>query len=168
MNSNQLTMIEFVDICFNIAVAMTILAAAKTIWEQNHRWDAVRILFVWMLAALAGRWVGDALFYAGAFTEDQRHTWRIAVSQPILMIGLLRFIANMRASLNVALKGPRIAIVCIDTEGFIVHWNFAATRLLGWREVEVVGRLLENVVVPKRSRAKHRKGIQELKQASNH
>jgi PAS domain S-box-containing protein len=61
-----------------------------------------------------------------------------------------------RAVLDSALD----CIVTIDGEGRIVEFNPAAERTFGWREEEVVGRLMVDVIVPEHLRGPHREGFE--------
>lgn len=49
------------------------------------------------------------------------------------------------------------AVVVADTEGAIVQWNPAATRIFGFTEDEAMGRPLD-LIVPERQRARHNEG----------
>ncbi len=51
------------------------------------------------------------------------------------------------------------AVVGIDAEGFITHWNPQAEAIFGWSRDEVAGRSLADVVVPERFRDAHRAGL---------
>ena len=49
------------------------------------------------------------------------------------------------------------AVVVADTQGVIVQWNPAATRIFGFTEDEAMGRPLD-LIVPERQRARHNEG----------
>ncbi|MDQ3159412.1 MAG: PAS domain S-box protein, partial [Pseudomonadota bacterium] len=51
------------------------------------------------------------------------------------------------------------AFVACDASGVITEWNNAAEVTFGWRRGEVVGRLLDEVIVPPRMRTAHRAGM---------
>jgi len=51
------------------------------------------------------------------------------------------------------------AVVGIDAEGLITHWNPQAQAIFGWSRDEVAGRSLADVVVPERFRDAHRAGL---------
>ena len=51
------------------------------------------------------------------------------------------------------------AFVAADDTGRIIEWNHAAEVTFGWRREEVMGLLLDEVVVPPRMRAAHRAGM---------
>ncbi len=50
------------------------------------------------------------------------------------------------------------AIICIDGYGAITFWNLPAERLLGWRENEILGKNLADVIIPEPFRELHKKG----------
>lgn len=52
------------------------------------------------------------------------------------------------------------AVVVADRAGDVVLWNDAASRLLGWTAVEVVGRPLDTII-PERLRARHNAGFHQ-------
>jgi len=49
------------------------------------------------------------------------------------------------------------AVVVADTDGAIVLWNPAATRIFGFTEDEAMGRPLD-LIIPERQRARHNEG----------
>ena len=51
------------------------------------------------------------------------------------------------------------AIITVDTEGLILEFNPAAERTFGYRQDEVVGKPLQDVVVPHHLRDAHRNGF---------
>ena len=57
---------------------------------------------------------------------------------------------------QVVVDGALDALVSIDQEGGIIHWNRQAERVFGWSREEAVGRSLTTTVIPPRYR-----GVQE-------
>ncbi|MDQ3491929.1 MAG: PAS domain S-box protein, partial [Chloroflexota bacterium] len=53
------------------------------------------------------------------------------------------------------------AIIVIDTHGRITETNFAAERILGWQRSDLVGRMLNETLIPPRYRAAHRLAFAE-------
>lgn len=53
------------------------------------------------------------------------------------------------------------AIVCMDTKGCITFWNPQAEKIFGWKEGEVMGAILSELIVPERYRKMHEEGIQK-------
>ena len=51
------------------------------------------------------------------------------------------------------------AIIVIDSAGRIVKWNSLAVQLFGWDTGEVIGRQVEEIVIPPESRQKYREDI---------
>ena len=51
------------------------------------------------------------------------------------------------------------AIVCMDTTGLITVWNPQAEKLFGWSEAEVIGKELAGIIIPRRYREAHTKGL---------
>ena len=60
-----------------------------------------------------------------------------------------------RLIMNAALD----AIICIDTKGTITFWNPQAEMIFGWKEKEVNGRILSEIIIPEPYCKMHDKGI---------
>jgi PAS domain S-box-containing protein len=63
--------------------------------------------------------------------------------------------AKLQAIVDTALD----AVVRMDREGRIVGWNAQAEKIFGWTGDEVLGRDLDECIVPQRHRAAHRNGL---------
>lgn len=70
--------------------------------------------------------------------------------------------SEQRASL--VLEHALDAIVNIDMQGLIVEWNRAASHIFGYSRSEVLGRRLEDVIVPPEHRIAHHQGMHRLQQ----
>ncbi|KQW99395.1 PAS domain S-box protein [Flavobacterium sp. Root420] len=86
------------------------------------------------------------------------HLWKITdVTQRIISKNLLKQSEErnriiMNSSLN--------AIVTIDITGKITFWNTQAEIIFGWRKEEVLGKTLNQTIIPKRHKEGHSKGLQ--------
>jgi PAS domain S-box-containing protein len=60
------------------------------------------------------------------------------------------------------LEGALDAVVSMNQHGRIVWWNRSAEEVFGWSRGEVVGRLLEEVIIPERLREGHRRGVRHF------
>ena len=56
------------------------------------------------------------------------------------------------------------AIICIDTKGLITFWNPQAEKVFKWKEKEVMGRVLSEVIIPDPYRKMHDKGMENYLQ----
>ncbi len=63
-----------------------------------------------------------------------------------------------RLIMNAALD----AIICIDTRGTVTFWNPQAEKIFGWKEEEVMGRVLSEIIIPHKYREQHTKGIENF------
>ncbi len=63
-----------------------------------------------------------------------------------------------RLIMNAALD----AIICIDTKGTVTFWNPQAEKIFGWKEEEVMGRVLSEIIIPHKYREGHTKGIENF------
>ncbi|MGZ4959511.1 MAG: EAL domain-containing protein [Methylomonas sp.] len=70
---------------------------------------------------------------------------------------------RMSAIVNAALD----AVVQIDKHGLITTWNPCAERMFGWRADEIIGRAAHETIIPRRYRAAHLKGLQDILHGSN-
>lgn len=64
-----------------------------------------------------------------------------------------------RLIMNAALD----AIICIDTEGIITFWNPQAEHIFGWKQEEVMGKRLSNIIIPEPYRSMHDHGMEQYK-----
>ncbi|MDP9431258.1 MAG: PAS domain S-box protein [Actinomycetota bacterium] len=64
------------------------------------------------------------------------------------------------AETQAILDGTNDAFVRIDAEGVITDWNPAAERIFGWAAADVIGRALDETIVPPAMRKAHRRGLQ--------
>lgn len=70
--------------------------------------------------------------------------------------------SEQRAQL--VLENALDAIVNIDMQGLIVEWNLAASHIFGYKRSEVLGRRLEDVIVPPEYWQAHQRGMLRLQQ----
>ncbi|MGR9100082.1 MAG: PAS domain S-box protein [Gammaproteobacteria bacterium] len=54
------------------------------------------------------------------------------------------------------------AIVLMDSYGIVTDWNHQAVQMFGWKEEEALGRRLDELIIPERYRAAHRKGLENF------
>lgn len=71
--------------------------------------------------------------------------------------------ARTRAILESALD----AVVVIDDKGAIQEWNRQAEIAFGWSRTEVLGRMLETVIIPEELRSSHRRGLAGAQERSS-
>ncbi|MFN8488580.1 MAG: PAS domain S-box protein [Caldilineaceae bacterium] len=58
------------------------------------------------------------------------------------------------------LESAADCIIAIDHEGYVIEWNPAAEKTLGWSREEVIGRLMQELIIPPVLRPFHEKGFQ--------
>jgi PAS domain S-box-containing protein len=63
--------------------------------------------------------------------------------------------ARLRATLDTALD----AVIVMDTDGCLVEFNAAAERCFGYRRAELLGRRVDEHIIPERYREAHRLGL---------
>lgn len=52
------------------------------------------------------------------------------------------------------------AIIFIDSKGAVTFWNPQAERIFGWKENEVLGKVLSGLIIPEAYRSRHDEGIE--------
>ncbi len=52
------------------------------------------------------------------------------------------------------------AIICINTKGIITFWNPQAEKTFGWKEEEVSGKLLADIIIPPAFQDMHARGLE--------
>lgn len=67
-------------------------------------------------------------------------------------------LGESRERLDAILRSANDAVICADADGLVVLWNPAAERLLGYREVEMLGQPL-TAIIPERFREAHVAGV---------
>src|ERR1051325_10643362 len=65
--------------------------------------------------------------------------------------------SSIEAHTRAILEGALDAVVSIGHDGRIVRWNRSAEEIFGWQRTEVLGKRLDEVIVPERYREQHRR-----------
>src|SRR5688572_9281407 len=66
------------------------------------------------------------------------------------------------ARLRTLLEGALDAVVTIRGDGSIVRWNRSAEEIFGWPRHEVLGKPMQELIVPERFRERHCRGVAEF------
>lgn len=102
---------------------------------------------------------------------DGMHTFeaRLIVSGPAEVLSIVRDITESRRAEEAlrqseARKGAILdtaldAIITIDHEGRVLEFNPTAEQMFGYRHAEVVGRVLDQLIIPPALRSPHRHGM---------
>lgn len=53
-------------------------------------------------------------------------------------------------------------VIVSDAEGHLIEWNAQAENIFGWSKSEILGRLLQETIIPKQHRAAHKKGMEKF------
>ena len=65
---------------------------------------------------------------------------------------------RLRLIINTALD----AVITMNAEGVITNWNSEAERIFGWSSQEALGRRLSEIIMPRRFREEHERGLQRF------
>ncbi|MEO7924231.1 MAG: PAS domain S-box protein [Chitinophagaceae bacterium] len=98
--------------------------------------------------------------------------WRITTNdkgEPLQAIGICQDITERKKAeedikdseekRRLIMNGALDAIICIDTHGIITFWNPQAEVIFGWKEAEVIGQQLSELIIPEQFRSRHNAGI---------
>jgi PAS domain S-box-containing protein len=55
------------------------------------------------------------------------------------------------------------AVITIDAEGAITHWNAEAEKIFGWTKAEAIGKKLSEIIIPLQHRAAHERGLRHYR-----
>ncbi|KQV30547.1 response regulator [Massilia sp. Root335] len=75
------------------------------------------------------------------------------------LVDSMRVAQGSQAKLQAIVDTALDAVVRMDRQGRIVGWNAQAEKIFGWKGEEVLGRDLDECIVPERHRAAHRNGL---------
>jgi PAS domain S-box-containing protein len=70
-----------------------------------------------------------------------------------------RAFSASKERIRLLIEGALDAVISIDTAGLVTGWNARAEAIFGWREQEVIGRELAELIIPEPQRAAHREGL---------
>ncbi len=59
------------------------------------------------------------------------------------------------------------AIICIDKNENVTFWNPQAELIFGWKESEVMGRLLSEIIIPEQYKDRHERGMENYFKTGN-
>jgi len=79
---------------------------------------------------------------------------------------ILNSIAESEAKSKLIMNSALDAIITIDEMGHILLWNPQAEKIFGWKEEDVVGKVLSETIIPERLRASHEQGMARFRRTS--
>ncbi|CAN5686930.1 hypothetical protein BH11BAC1_BH11BAC1_12380 [soil metagenome] len=98
--------------------------------------------------------------------------WKITYDdkgEPLLAIGSCQDITERKKAeadikdseekRRLIMNGALDAIISIDTDGNITFWNPKAETIFGWKEAEVMGQQLSELIIPEQFRKHHKEGM---------
>lgn len=101
-----------------------------------------------MQAVVAGLFVLTTMLAAALMLR----TWRLHFN---LSESLAESEARLRETINSALD----AVINIDSSGKLIDFNPAAEKIFGWKKEEVLGRAIEDILIPDQHRRAHHEGL---------
>ena len=133
---------------------------------------AIIIPSVLGLLRLYGNWgglynseFGAALFVLNIIVLFTAITWYNAVllnRRDMLRIKSEDALHEREEQIQAIFSNAPDAVVVVDSFGTVTRWNPEAEKLFGWGKEEVIGRTLNEIIVPPRYSGSHIKGMQNL------
>jgi PAS domain S-box-containing protein len=66
---------------------------------------------------------------------------------------------RLRLIIDTALE----AVISMDTDGAVTHWNAEAEKIFGWTQAEATGKKLSELIIPLQHRAVHERGLRHYR-----
>lgn len=73
--------------------------------------------------------------------------------------GVQQALNHRQKEVSAVIENAPDAIIVLNRSGEIVRWNPESARLFGWKEEEVLGKMLSDTIVPEELREAHRMGM---------
>lgn len=70
-----------------------------------------------------------------------------------------QLIRNSEETRRLIMNSALDAIICMDIQGYITVWTPQAEKIFGWKEQEVMGKIMANIIIPEQYREQHKKGF---------
>jgi PAS domain S-box-containing protein len=149
-----ITKLYYIFTAFMLAGGVTHFLDALSFWYPFYRFNTIVVLLTGIVS-----WV--TVFYIAKF-------YRVLLPGQQKIPGA----AKMREEkineeerenerqLQTIYKNAPDAVIVINSKGYIIKWNPAAEKIFGWKEEEVVGKVLNEIIVPEELRQVH---ISEMK-----
>jgi len=97
-----------------------------------------------------------ALFFSMRRADQALVGWQDAIAASARQIALAE--ARLRAMLQTALDG----VIAIDPQGRLIEFNAAAESTFGWPREEVLGKPVQELIIPERFRAPHLEAVNKF------
>ena len=114
-------------------------------------WERVWFRIIVALAFLA------VLFGAFRYRVTQLRRTNVLLNK--LVKDRTKEIKESEEQVQTIIKNAPDAVIAMDEDGRIVKWNAKSEVLFGWTEGEVIGRPLNDIIIPHRYRESHQKGV---------
>jgi PAS domain S-box-containing protein len=99
---------------------------------------------------------------------------KMIIDEEVLYLGFLKNLTEIKLNQEAAartqsillatLEASQDALITIDITGSIVEFNTAAVKLFGFSRDEVIGKHLEELIIPKAFQQAHKKGMEHFRQ----
>ncbi|MEJ7588139.1 MAG: PAS domain S-box protein [Ferruginibacter sp.] len=146
-NPSKNTPLYYLFISFIVAGAITHFLDALNFWYPFYRFNTLVLVVTAAISWIMVFYI-TKLFDNGILTPSQNK----AQTTPVLHDTQVEKALENELQLQVIYENAPDAVIVINSKGFIVKWNPAAEKMLGWKEEEVLGKVLNEVIVPEEFR----------------
>ena len=127
------------------AVVLLRVDIAYPLWEQT--WFRIIAVLVFLVVSF------------GAFRYRVKRLRRKNILLTRLVKDRTKEIRESEEQVQTIIKNAPDAVIAMDEDGRIVKWNAKSEVLFGWSEREVIGRPLNEIIIPRRYRESHVTGL---------
>ncbi len=140
----------FLFAAFILACGATHFLDAVTFWFPLYRLNALVRLITGIVSWVTVFYI--VKFLPVAFTLKSHKLLENEIAQRKIIEAELRF---SQEQVETIYRNAPDAVIVINSKGNIVKWNPAAEKMLGWQEEEVLGKVLNELIVPEQYRQQH-------------
>ncbi|MEP7143075.1 MAG: PAS domain S-box protein [Ferruginibacter sp.] len=153
-NGLKITRIHYFFTAFFLAGGVTHFLDALSFWYPIYRFNTIVVLLTGIVGWIAVFYI--AKFYR-AFSPGPQNILEPANE---LQERIKEEEWENEIQLQTIYKNAPDAVIVINSKGNIIKWNPAAEKMFGWKEEEVTGKILNEIIVPEEFRQVH---ISEMK-----
>ncbi|MEP7108984.1 MAG: PAS domain S-box protein [Ferruginibacter sp.] len=142
-NDAKFVKVYFLFAAFILACGVTHFLDAVSFWFPLYRLNGLVLLLTgvlsWVTVFLIIRYSPLAFSFRSLQNLEQEIERRKKTEKELM---------NSEEQLKSVFKNAPFAAVVVDGSGYIKKWNPAAENMLGWKEEEVMGKLLHSILAP--------------------
>lgn len=137
-------------------------------WKSDPRTAQIPLIFLTGMVSEedveTGAEAGASDYIKKPFDMDEV---RFRVRAQIRLNEAIRKQNRTQDRLSLISRGAKDAIILLDEEGRVAHWNEAATAMFGYETSEVLGRNMHELLAPRRFLEAHRAAFEKFRETGN-